>query len=85
MPDLLAFQGEAMAEPIGSILDSLGITATREEGELVAGAVVLLKTVQPDGSVALEHCISDGLSWIEAIGMARAAEQLMTRETDRTD
>lgn len=64
-----------MSEPIGSLLDSLGVEVTRNEGELFAGAVVLLKVVAQDGSVTLRTCASDGLSWIERVGMFRTAEQ----------
>jgi hypothetical protein len=33
--------------PIGDVLDGLGITGAIGEGELVAGAVVLLKVLRP--------------------------------------
>lgn len=65
-----------MSEPIGSLIDSLGITHTPREGELVSAAIVLLKVHEPDGRVALRTCNSDGLSWIELLGMLRAAEHV---------
>jgi len=64
-----------MAEPIGNLLDSLGIEHSPEEGELVAGAIVLLKVIDPEGRTALRLAWSDGLSWIERCGMFRVAEQ----------
>ena len=64
-----------MSEPIGNLLDSLGVEVTRDEGDLFAGAVVLLKVVDADGGVTLRTCASPGLSWIERVGMFRAAEQ----------
>jgi len=38
-----------MIEPIGNLLDGLGLDLDLDEGELVAGAIVLLKTVDEDG------------------------------------
>lgn len=63
-------------KPIGDVLDALGVTATIEPDVLVSGAVVLLKTVLPDGRVRLSVCHSDGLSWIERAGMVHLADAL---------
>ena len=65
-----------MAEPIGNLLDSLGVEVSLEEGDLAACAIVLLKVIDVDGSVRLQTCTSDGLSWIERLGMLRAAEHV---------
>ena len=64
--------------PIGDVLDALGITATLDPGELVAGAVVLLKVVQKDGLTRLSLAYSDGLGWIERTGMLHVAEHIET-------
>lgn len=64
-----------MSEPIGDLVDSLGITHSPDEGELVSDAIVLLKVTDPDGQLGLRFLRSDGLSWIEAIGILRVAEQ----------
>lgn len=65
-----------MAELVGNLLDSLGIEHHPEPGELVASAVVLLKVIDAEGDVSLRTLCSDGLSWIERIGMLRAAEHV---------
>lgn len=65
-------------KPIGDVLDALGVTATIEPDVLVSGAVVLLKTVLPDGRVRLSLCHSEGLSWIERAGMVHLADALET-------
>lgn len=62
------------ARPIGDVLDGLGIRATLNEGELVAGAMVLLKVIDTDGDARLSMAYSDGLGWIERAGMLRIAE-----------
>lgn len=68
--------------PIGDVLDSLGITATLEDDELVAGAIVLLKIIQADGQTRLSMANSDGLGWIERAGMLRLAETIETGSAD---
>ncbi len=60
---------------LGSLIDALGVEQTIKEGELVAGAVVLLKVVTADGEVLLRSAWSDGISWVERVGMLRAAER----------
>lgn len=71
-----------MAEPLGDLIDSLGITHTPEDGELVAAAVVMLKTIDTEGRVALRLAWSDGMSWIERLGMLRAAEHIELPDDD---
>lgn len=61
-------------EPIGDLLDSLGVEHEPLDGELVAGAVVLLKVITDDGCVTLRTAYSDGMSWLERVGMLRSAE-----------
>jgi hypothetical protein len=63
-------------QPIGDVIDGLGITSAISEGELVAGAVVLFKVLQADGSIRLSLSHSEGLGWIERAGMLRVAEVL---------
>jgi hypothetical protein len=64
--------------PIGDVLDGLGITGAISDGELVAGAVVLLKVLQADGRIRLSMVHSEGLGWIERAGMLRVAEVIET-------
>jgi hypothetical protein len=75
------------AQPIGDVLDSLGITASLDDGELVASAVVLLRVIGDDGSERLSLVHSDGQGWIERLGMLRAAESVEVDDitTSRTD
>jgi hypothetical protein len=63
-------------QPIGDILDGLGITAGIDDGELVAGAVVILKVLQDDGRTRLSVSHSDGLGWIERAGMLTVAQDV---------
>ena len=67
---------DAETKAIGDLIDALGIEASVGPGELVSGAIVILKVVQADGSTRLSMVPSDGLGWIERAGMLRVAEQM---------
>lgn len=69
--------------PIGDVLDSLGIRAVIADGELVAGAIVLLKVIDNDGDTRLSLSHSDGIGWIERCGMLRVAELIESDTTSR--
>jgi hypothetical protein len=61
---------------LGQILDGLGCTPTFEQDDLVESAVVVMKIVEPDGTVRLSITWSDGTSWIERLGLLTAAKHL---------
>ncbi len=63
-------------EPVGPLLDSLGVQREAGDGELVVGAVVLLKVLEADGTVSMRSAWSPGLSWMERVGMHTAAAQV---------
>lgn len=68
-------------QPIGALLDGLGIKADLDEDELVASAIVLLKVHQPDNRTRLAMLYSEGLGWIERAGMLHVALAVDTAET----
>ena len=47
-----------MSEPLGGLIDSLGVKHAPEEGELVTDAIVILKTIDPKGRVGLRMAYS---------------------------
>ena len=53
----------------------MGITQEVRPDEQVRGAVVLLTVEEPDGHLSLRCAWSDGMSWVERIGLLRAAER----------
>lgn len=65
-----------MAErvPLGDMLDKLGVRSGIAPDDLVTDAMVLLKVLEPDGSVRLAFAWSEGMSWIERLGMVTAAQ-----------
>lgn len=74
-----------MSEPIGSLLDSLGLAHAPDEGELATDAIVLLKVIDPDGRAVLRTVCSEGMSWIERVGMLRVAERVELDELNEGD
>jgi hypothetical protein len=60
---------------LGELIDRLGVTQQVEDDENVCGAVVLLTVEEPDGHLSLRCSWSEGMSWIERIGVLRAAER----------
>ena len=60
---------------LGQLIDSLGVTQEVRPGEQVCGAVVLLTVQDTDGQMSLRCAWSDGMSWVERLGLLRAAER----------
>jgi len=63
-------------EPIGTLVDALGVELTMSDGDLVSGAVLILKVVDADGQVVQRVGWSDGISWIERRGMIEVARDV---------
>jgi hypothetical protein len=57
----------------GQVIDALGVKPTTKDGDLVVGCVVLIKVVEADGTVRLSQAWSEGMSWIERVGMLHVA------------
>lgn len=66
--------------PVGTITDRLNMTCHLADDELVAAAVVVLKVLGPEGQISLRRCRSEGLDWVNTIGILRGA--LITQESD---
>ncbi len=60
---------------LGELVDSTGTTVDLDEGDFVAGVVVLTKIVTSGGEVKMAVSSSEGMSWLERIGMLRFAER----------
>jgi hypothetical protein len=58
---------------MGQIMDGLDIQHTIAEGELVAGAVVILEVVEADGDIRLSVAWPEGMSWLKRAGMLHHA------------
>jgi hypothetical protein len=65
-------------QPAGPILDGLGVTLDLAEGDLVASAIVLAKVVNTEGDVALVIGSSEGISWLEQLGLVTAGADLIS-------
>ena len=60
---------------LGRLIDSMGITHEVRPGEKVSGAVVLLTVEEPDGHMSRRCAWSEGMTWVERLGLLRAAER----------
>ncbi|MFG3046236.1 hypothetical protein ACGFZR_15070 [Streptomyces sp. NPDC048241] len=58
---------------IGELLDHLDVTADLDEGDLILDALVILKVLQPDGSIALSIGGTDTRDWINQTGLLHSA------------
>jgi acyl-CoA hydrolase len=74
-------------QPIGPILDGLGVTIDLDDSELVESALVITKLVNADGQVLLGLYGSDAMSWLEKLGLIQAAKQRVSDSpwSDRDD
>ena len=64
-------------EPIGNLLDSLGVVADIEPDDLVTAAVVVLSVLVPgENNPRLTIANSDGIGWITQAGLLRLAERI---------
>lgn len=57
---------------IGQLLDTLGVTADLDDGDLVTDAHIVLKVVKADGGTTLIKATSEALDWVTSIGMLTA-------------
>lgn len=62
--------GELVEAPMGEVLSGLEMTLHLAPGELVVGAIVLVKTVTAEGAVGLKE-VAAGVDWLTQIGMLR--------------
>jgi hypothetical protein len=66
-------------QPAGALLDSLGVKLDLDEGDLIASTVVLAKVVKEDGTVTLAYGHSEGMCWIEGVGLITAGSDVVRR------
>jgi hypothetical protein len=73
---------------IGQILDAQGLRSSIRDGELIDGAVVILRIVEADGTRRVGVSWTDGLDWIVRRGLIETAldcERATNFESDGED
>lgn len=77
---------EATWQPIGDLLNALGVQVELGPNDLVASAVCVL-AVLVEGSEApqLTICTSEGLDWIHQSGLIRIAERMCSEPPEPED
>ncbi|MFE5958885.1 hypothetical protein [Streptomyces rubiginosohelvolus] len=59
-------------QQIGQLLDTLGVTADLDDGDLVTDAHIILKVMKADGETTIIKATSEALDWVTSIGMLTA-------------
>ena len=66
----------ATKRPLGDVCDKLGVTARLADDDLVTDVYAIVKVLEPDGTSRLVFAWSDGISWVERLGMVTAAQSI---------
>lgn len=61
---------------IGQLLDTLGVTADLDPGDMVTDAHITLKVIKTDGTITLIKATSEALDWVTALGMLTAVLEI---------
>lgn len=61
---------------IGQLLDTLGVTADLDDGDMVTDALVILKVVGQDGEVPIVIAASETLDGITQKGLLQGAAEV---------
>lgn len=70
---------------VGELLDSLGITLELDDREMTSDALVVAKTIDEDGQVAITIGKSESMTWLDQIGMVTAASDIIRQGFTRKD
>jgi hypothetical protein len=70
---------------IGSIVDSLGVQLDLDEGDIITSTLILCKVVQEDGTVTLGYAHSEGMCWIECVGLITAGSDIARQGYEQDD
>lgn len=62
--------------PIAEVLDALGLEPELADDDMIAGAVMLLQVVRPDGEEYLSLASSDMMGVFTMIGMLEASRAI---------
>lgn len=71
---------DEQAQPIGDILDKLGVRATLESGDMIAGAVVIAKVVDEEGKVSIILQTDEAATWLDELALVTAAHGLVNEK-----
>lgn len=69
-------------EDVGQLVGALGVTMRKlAPGELVAGAVVLLRVVDDEGNTYMRTTWSTGMTWLDRLGLVHAAHEVELKQS----
>lgn len=64
-------------QPIGPILDGLGVTIDLADGDLIESALVIAKVINAAGDTHVGLYDSAGMDWLAQLGLITAAAQIV--------
>jgi hypothetical protein len=64
-------------QPAADIVAAQGVTLDLDPTDLVAGVVVLAKVVGDDGDVAIVIGATEGMTWLDQLGICGAALEIV--------
>ena len=64
----------------GDDLTKLGLRVELEDGDLIAGVVVVAKVISENGNVTVTVQASDGTSWLDQLALIAAAHNYVQTE-----
>lgn len=59
---------------VAALVEAQGVGIDLEDDDLVSGVVLLAKVIAADGEVSLTIGASDGMSWLDQLGLIAAAD-----------
>ena len=73
-------------QPVGDVIDSLGVKVELNDTDLVSSAVVVMSVlVEGDDNPRLMIASSEGLGWIQQAGLLRLAERICSEPPSPED
>lgn len=70
-------------QPLGPLLDARGITASLDDGDLVADALVILRVVREDGTSYVREAWTTGMDFVARRGLIETARDIELRAARR--
>ena len=65
-------------KPLGDHCDALGVKVGLDDDDMVTDIYAIVKILEPNGETRLAFAWSDGISWIERLGMLTVAQAVET-------
>lgn len=65
-------------QKVGDLLDTRGLTLELNNGDMLTDAVLIAKVITEDGGVRVALGNTEGISWLEQLGLVTAANGIVS-------